>query len=722
MRNVPVIIQMEAVECGAVSLAMILASYGRWVPMDEMRYVCGVSTNGSSARDLLRAGRKFGLEVRGLQMSIDRLHTLREPCIMFVDMEHFIVFRGFLGRYVRANDPATGVVYLSREEFSRRYSGVILTCRPTPAFRKGGSRATSLYFMRKRLQGTREQFLFTFLIALLLTVVSISLPVATQAFTDGVLPGKNPEWGGPMIITLSLLALFQFIVNCLSASYGMKLNARTQICASSSFIWHLLRVPVLFFTARRPGDILLRVNNIANISVTLTTKLAPLVVNLSLLLFYGLFMFRYSAVLSVIVISATILVIIRVFVFTFFQMNMSRRAEVAEGILQSDIMSSIDSIETIKAAGAEEGAFQRWASSFTAASNAKISINKFTEYANAFSNSLIKIAGILVLIVGCSIILEGGITIGMLMAFQGFSTSFTTPVTDVVSVVMTLAGMRSKMERAEDVYRTKCDVKSISVGKGKTELRDKLKGEVELRNVSFGFSAIHEPVVRDFSCHLEPGRSIAIVGASGSGKSTLANIISGMYRPWSGDVLFDGKDLSKWCGDDGQDAAWTLNQDGTMTVDKSFGGIQTRESFGGTYLLHIEWCVPEDIEGENQARGNSGVFLNGIYEYVNERIYHKYTKKQNGGNQVNPSFIISFVHFFVLLNIVFLLESDSFSTLCMEKKYFVRFQCKIYGSFGGIHFIVRVDNGTNGGTGESRMFGYHTDVSSHYFHIQKLTL
>lgn len=545
MRNVPVIIQMETVECGAVSLAMILASWGRWVPMDEMRYVCGVSTNGSSAKDLLRAGKKFGLEVKGFQMSIDQLHSLREPCILFVDMEHFIVFRGFFGRYVRANDPATGVVYLSREEFSRRYSGIALTCKPTPAFRKGGSRATSLFFVRKRLQGAKEQFLFTFLIALLLTVVSISLPVATQAFTDGVLSGENPEWGEPMVITLSLIALFQFIVNCLSAYYGMKLNARTQICASSSFVWHLLRVPVLFFTARRPGDILLRVNNIASISVTLTTKLAPLVVNLSLLLFYGLFMFRYSAILSAVVLSSTVLVIIRVLVFTFFQMNMSRRAEVAEGTLQSDIMSSIDSIETIKAAGAEEGAFQRWASSFTAAANAKISINKFTEYANAFSNSLIQIAGIIVLIVGCSIILDGGITIGMLMAFQGFSASFTKPVTDVVNVVMTLAGMRSKMERAEDVYRTKCDVKSISVGKGKTKLAEKLKGEVELRHVSFGFSAIHEPVVRDFSCHLEPGKSIAIVGASGSGKSTLANIISGMYKPWSGDVLFDGKSIGK---------------------------------------------------------------------------------------------------------------------------------------------------------------------------------
>jgi len=545
MRSVPVILQMETVECGAVCLAMMLASYGRWLSMDEMRFACGVSRSGTSARGLQRAGNKFGLGIKGMKMSIEQLRTLKKPCIIHVDLNHFIVFRGFVGRLVKANDPATGVVYLNQEEFSRRYSGIALVCSPTSEFEKGGSKSNSLYFIRRSMSGTREQFVFTFLISLLLAVVSIAVPIATQAFTDGVLTGDNPEWGKPMIVTLSLLALFQFAVNCVSAFYGMRLNARTQICASSTFVWHLLRTPVMFFSSRMPGDILLRVHNIASISVTLTTKLAPLAVNLSLLLFYGLFMFKYSAVLSVIVVCATVLVILRVFVFTFFQMNMARRSEVADGVLQSDIMSSIDSIETIKAAGAEDGAFLRWASSFARASNAKIHLNKLMEYTNELSNLFIKIAGLLVLLVGCGIILDGGMTIGMLMAFQGFTTSFTTPVTDVVAVVMTFAGMRSKMERAEDLYRNRTDVKSVTVGKGDAVHGEKLKGEVELRNVTFGFSAIHEPVVKDFSCHLYPGHSIAIVGSSGSGKSTLANIISGIYKPWSGDVLFDGKPAGK---------------------------------------------------------------------------------------------------------------------------------------------------------------------------------
>jgi len=536
---------METVECGAVSLAMILASYGRWVSMDEMRYACGVSRSGTSARDLQLAGRMFGLELKGMNMSIEALHSLREPCIIYVDMSHFIVFRGFVGGFVKANDPATGLVYIDRNEFSRRYSGIALLCKPVSGFVKGGSRANSLYFIRRSMSGAKEHFFFTFITSLLLTVVTISVPVATQAFTDGVLTGENPEWGKPMIITLTLLALFQFIVNSLSAFYGMKLNARTQICASSTFIWHLLRTPVLFFSSRMPGDILLRIKNIANISVTLTTKLAPVAVNLSLLIFYGIFMYRYIALLATIVLIATILVILRVFVLSVFQMNIVRRSEVKDGVLQSDIMSSVDSIETIKAAGAEEGAFQKWASSFTAAANAKIQLNKFSEYTNTFSNLLIKIAGILVLIVGCSVILDGCLTIGMLMAFQGFTTSFTTPVTDVVNLLMTFAGMRSKMERAEDLYRNRTDVKSVTVAYRDKEIGGKLRGEVELRNVSYGFSAIHEPVVNDFSFHLDAGKSVAIVGPSGSGKSTVANIIAGIYKPWSGDVLFDGKPLGE---------------------------------------------------------------------------------------------------------------------------------------------------------------------------------
>lgn len=544
MRKVPVIMQMEAVECGAASLSMVLASYGRWVSLEEMRIVCGVSRDGVTAGDLVKAGKTFGLEMEGYRMEPSDLRDLKEPSILFMDLMHFVVLVGFIGPIAIVNDPARGRTFLSPFEMSRSFSGLVLTCHPTAEFKKGGSPTTTANYITSHLKGARQAMLITLVTSLLLAIVSIALPIASQAFADGIMTGKNPEWGTPLVYTLTGMTIFQLIVNLIAAFYGNKLDGRLQVSATSNFIWHLLRLPMRFFAMRMPGDLIRRVTQAGTIPNILVQQIAPMAVNLMMLTIYGIFMYQYSAMLSILVVCATIFVIVTVFGIGFIQMNIARRSERDAGKLQTITMSTIENIETIKAAGAEEGSFKRWASAFARSTNSQILSNQITEYVSVVPQLSMQLATNLVLIIGCSLILQGNLTIGMLMAFQGFMGSFVTPMTSVVTAVTALITMRSQMERVEDIYRSVPDVEAASADKRDPGV-GKLSGELELRHITFGYSTMREPLIKDFSCHLQSGQSIAFVGASGCGKSTLANLISGLYQPWEGEVLYDGKPMSE---------------------------------------------------------------------------------------------------------------------------------------------------------------------------------
>lgn len=539
-RKVPVIMQMEAAECGAASLAMVLAWWGRWMPLERMRVDCGVSRDGSSALNIMKAARLHGLSARGGRVKADRLHELPCPCILHWDMNHFVVMTECGQKRVCLNDPARGRVRMSLEELKGYYTGVALVFEPNENFVKEGAPASVLRFVRRRLKGARKAFFLSMLIGLLLTLSTLAFPIFSQYFLDVVLPGEHPERTGLFFLLLGGVILYQLLIQLCQGTYANRLLMKLGIEANSQFLWHALRLPMRFFSQRYVGDILTRMRGAESIPVTLVRKLAPVLVNVVLLVVYLVFMVVYSMPLSLVAIGASLVNLLMARFISDRQVDVNRVMEREMGALNGLTMSSVKGVETIKAAGAEAGFFERWAKQYLLASEAHIKSDTFSAYMESLSRWVVLVADNLILALGVYYIMEGYLTIGMLMAFQGFVGSYMQPVNELIGSLKQILNMRTQMERMEDVYRTEPDVVSTleddrDMGMGK------LMGKVELKHVTFGYTPMRPPLIEDFSLSIEPGKSVAFVGASGCGKSTLAKLISGLYDPWEGEILYDGK-------------------------------------------------------------------------------------------------------------------------------------------------------------------------------------
>ena len=539
LAKVPQVMQMEVVECGAASLTMILAHYGKWLPLEEVRAACGVSRDGSSAKMILQAARNYGLDAKGFRMSPEALEG-KQPAIIHWNFEHFVVFRGF-DRKGRAciNDPGIGPVKWPMEEFRKHYTGVCLTFEPTEKFEKGGQQTSILSYMKKNLNGVSEAFWLTFFFALMGAFVALLTPLFTRIFLDEILSGKNADWVKWFFIGMGALAVFQFFVVLLQSRYTKRVAGALALKSNKDYLRHLLRLPMSYFAMRHVGDLQQRMHLNQEITNSLIEVLAPQVINIGLLVLYLFLMFSYSFWLTIIGFVAAGVNLAIVHYFANLRINLIRSMEQSEGQYFSATISCIDNMESIKAAGAETGFFKYWSGLWA---------HKFNVNANAdkqqaqmallpvMANALCSVA---VLVLGAYLILQGDLTVGMLMAFQGFMGSFLAPVNELVNGSQKIVEMRSQMERVEDVMKYPEDHRDSE----KEILQGKLGGLLEMKHVTFGYSPIQPPLIEDFNLRVEPGHSVALVGPSGCGKSTLAKLISGLYKPWSGEILFDGRPI-----------------------------------------------------------------------------------------------------------------------------------------------------------------------------------
>ena len=375
---------------------------------------------------------------------------------------------------------------------------------------------------------------------LLLTVATIALPIFSQVFFDVILPGQDPSWQLPFFLMLGAVILYKLIIELLQGTYSNRLILQLGIDANSHFLWHSLRLPMRFFSQRYAGSVVSRMFGAEMIPKALVQNLAPVLVNVVLLIVYLVFMLVYSAPLSFIAIGASLINLLMVRFITAKQVNLSRVLEREKGSLSGVTMSSIRGIDTIKAAGAEEGFFERWKHQYVLTMNAHIRSAEMNMYLNTIPQIVSFIANSLIIVVGAYYIIEGHLTIGMLMAFQGFMSSYMEPVEGLIGSLQSILNMRAEMERMEDIYRTEPDVDS-SISDNRDVQFGKLMGKVELQHVTFGYSPLAAPLIEDLSLTIEPGKSVAFVGGSGCGKSTLARLVSGLYDPWSGSIFYDGK-------------------------------------------------------------------------------------------------------------------------------------------------------------------------------------
>lgn len=540
--RVPMIIQLESLECGAACLAMILAYYRKWIPLERVRIDCGVSRDGSSAKNILMAARSYGLTAQGYRFEPKQLQTDGTfPCIIHWNFNHFVVLCGFKGDKAVLNDPARGNYTVSMESFDQSFTGVCILFEPSESFEPGGRPRNVLVFARKRLSGTGTAFAFVITTTLITSLIGIINPVFSRVFLDRLLTGQNPDWLGPFMALLVGFSIIQLIVQWIQAVYLLKIKGKFAIIGNSSFIWHVLHMPIEFFSQRMAGDIASRQNTNGEIANTLISTFAPLALNGLMLIFYLMIIFRYSVRLSLLGIAAVAVNLIFSRILSKMRINITRVQMRDVGKLTGATVSGIEMIESIKASGAENGYFEKWTGYQASVNAQQVRLDQLNQYLGAIPALISSLLNIAILISGAALIIKGEFTIGMIMAFQGFMVSFMAPAQKLIDSGQMLQEMRTKMERIEDVMEY--PEETVFAEDSGEETYKKLTGEVELKDVTFGYSPLNKPLIEHFNLKIRQGGKVAIVGNSGCGKSTIAKLISGLYQPWSGEILFDGKPM-----------------------------------------------------------------------------------------------------------------------------------------------------------------------------------
>ena len=539
----PTVLQMEAVECGPASLAIILQYFGRFVPLEQLRVSCGVSRDGSKASNLLKVARQYGLTAKGFKKGLEPLKTLRAPMIVFWNFHHFLVVEGFSRRKVYLNDPATGPRTLSWEAFDEGFTGVVLTFEQGPDFEPGGPRPSLIAALRNRLAGSELAVGYAILAGLALVVPGLVIPVFSKVFIDELLVKEMHDWLRPLLLGMGLTAILRGIMTWLQAYYLLRLETKLSVSTSVQFLAYVLRLPISFFHQRYTGEITSRVQLNDRVAELLSGDLATAVIGTAMLTFYALLMFSYDVTLTLIGIAVVSMNILGLRMVSRHRTDLNQHLQQETGKLTGMAMSGLAQIETLKAGGAESDFFAKWAGHYAKTVNDQQRLRLYTFALALLPPFLSSLNVIAILCLGALRVIDGQMTMGELVAFQSLMASFVAPVTDLVNMGATLQEVDSNIKRLDDVLHHEPDYHftalAASVSAPHTE--GKLHGALSIDRLSYGYSRLDPPLIDGFCLELKPGSWVALVGGSGSGKSTIARLVCGLYEPWSGGIWFDGQ-------------------------------------------------------------------------------------------------------------------------------------------------------------------------------------
>jgi NHLM bacteriocin system ABC transporter peptidase/ATP-binding protein len=542
----PTLLQMEAVECGAAALGIILGYYGRIVPLEELRIECGVSRDGSKASNVLKAARKYGLVAKGFKYeNLDKLYGLDLPLILFWNMNHFLVLEGFRGGKAYLSDPATGPRTVSMEELDASFSGIVLTFELGPEFTKGGEKPSMAAALQRRLRGSENALVFAVLCGLFLVIPGLVVPTFSRVFIDEVLVGARTSFLKPLLIGMLLTAGLRMALTYLQEYYLLRMETKIALTTSSSFFNHIMRLPVSYFSQRYAGEIGSRVeinNKVANV---VSGELTTTMLDCAMIVFYAVLMFMYDVTLTLVCILIAGLNIAAVKFAARMRIDAARRLLQEEGKLTGTAMNGLKMIETLKASGGEDEFFGRWAGYQAKSLSAAQNLGQISEFVNAVPPLVTSLTTATILLLGGFKVMSGDLTVGMLVAYQTLMASFAKPLTTFVNFGSKVQELEADMNRLDDVLRYPQDEQYNEDKKAAAKLpavREmvKLSGHIELRGVAFGYNPLEDPLIRDFNLVIQPGQRVALVGTSGSGKSTISRLITGLYAPWEGQILFDG--------------------------------------------------------------------------------------------------------------------------------------------------------------------------------------
>lgn len=538
----PTVLQMEVVECGAACLAMVLGYHGRFVPLEELRYACGVTRDGSKASNIVKAARNFGLKGKGFKMEPEGLRKLPLPLVVFWNFNHFIVVEGFGEGRVFLNDPATGPRVVSEVEFDESFTGVALAFEPGPDFTPGGSRPGAVGSLKSRLPGVRTALTYIILVSLGLSIPSLLMPSFSRVFIDYYLIQKLESWLWPLLGAMVATALLRMAITWIQQEHLLKLQTKLSVEGSSKFMWHVLRLPVGFFAQRFGGEIGTRVQMNDRVAQLISGDLATALLNMLTMVIFALLMFQYSVVLTMLGIAFAAGNLAALALVSRRLSDANQKLMLDRGKLTGITTQNIGIIDSFKAAGMEGLFFSRIAAYHAKVVTAEQELARARLFLSTVPLLLGGIGSAAILTMGGMEVMDGALSIGMLIAFQMLMANFQAPVQSLVALGGSLQEAEGNINRLDDVLRHRRDAEfDREIDAASMDGAPRLSGRIEIRDLVFGFSPLDPPLVEGFSLTLEPGSRLALVGGSGSGKSTVGKLLSGLYQPWSGDILFDGR-------------------------------------------------------------------------------------------------------------------------------------------------------------------------------------
>lgn len=597
VHRVPTLFQMESTECGAASLGMILAYYRCYEPLEKLRVACGVSRNGSKASLILQAAEEhYHLEAHGYRVTAEKLTTLPYPSILFWNANHYVVFEGRRGRNFYVNDPARGRCCYSLEAFRKAFSNVVLTFTPTAQFKPRGTRRgvfQTLFPLLLKVKAVGAILLWS---GILLIVPGILMPAMLQIFIDEVMTSRE-SWLYPLLIAYALTILVSAVLSGLTQFILRRGQIQLAVNGCVRMLRRLLSLPVEFFAQRNPADLQARIQMNTQIADGFFRLVADNVVKLFTATFFLVLMVQFSGVLAGIALATAVLNFLLLSLVNRGRQTLNQALTAAEVKLLNQSMTGITLMESLRAGGYDQEFYGKWANHLAEYTNRRLLMQKSGICFGVLPALLFGFNNILILCFGAWLVIRGDLTLGGMMAFQSLMNSFILPVTQLVSAGTEIQELKGAQDRIEDVMHYPPESRFAPQSDRKVR-----RGKLELRNISFGYSKLEPPFIRDFSLTLQPGTRVALVGASGSGKSTIARIASGLHAPWSGEILLDDLPLEAYSREEFHRAVATVDQE-IILFTGSVGENLTmfRRRSDAENLLHS--LRDAAIEPELAARG-----------------------------------------------------------------------------------------------------------------------
>ncbi|APU43472.1 NHLP family bacteriocin export ABC transporter peptidase/permease/ATPase subunit [Streptomyces sp. TN58] len=541
----PTVLQMEAVECGAAALAMVLGHHGRFVPLEELRIACGVSRDGSRAGNLLRAARGYGLKAKGMQMDLSALAEVRGPAVLFWEFNHYVVYEGTARRFGRrgvyVNDPGKGRRFVPMDEFDSSFTGVVLTFEPGDGFRRGGRRPGALGGMPARLRGTSGTMAAAVVCSLLLVAVGASVPALSRTYIDMFLIGQQTSLLGVLFAAMAVALVLTATLTALLQANLLRGRVISSTLGSARFFRHLLRLPVAFYSQRNPADLVQRLQSNDTVAETLARDLSAAAVDTVVVVLYAVLLWTYDPQLTLVGVAVALLNLAALRIAIRVRATGTRKLRAESARLTNTSYGGLQLIETMKATGGENGYFRRWAGQHAVTLDVQQRLGVPGAWLAVVAPTLAAFNSALILTIGGLRAVEGHLTVGLLVAFQALVTSFTAPIARLGGVAGRIQDFAADVARLGDVENFPVD--PVHARREPAASTRRLKGHVELDGVTFGYSPLDAPLLEGFSLSVGPGQQVALVGGSGSGKSTVSRLISGLHTPWAGAVRIDGMRL-----------------------------------------------------------------------------------------------------------------------------------------------------------------------------------